>query len=40
MTLEDVKEVAEMVAFIDQWPYVVMPTNNPMNPKDLSLIHL
>ena len=34
MTLDDVKEVAEMVAFIDQWLYVVMPTTHRMNPKD------
>ena len=34
MTVEDVKEVAEMVAFIEQWLYVVMPTTHRMNPKD------
>ena len=30
------KEVAEMVAFIEQWLYVVMPTTHRMNPKDLA----
>ena len=34
MTVEDVKEVAEMVEFIEQWLYVVMPTTHRMNPKD------
>ncbi len=33
MTVEDVKEVAEMVTFIEQWLYVVMPTTHSMNPK-------
>ena len=36
MTVEDVKEVAEMVAFIEQWLYVVMPTTHRRNPKDLA----
>ena len=33
MTVEDVKEVAEMVTFIEQRLYVVMPTTHSMNPK-------